>query len=115
MLPCWYLFQVLANCTLTSKRTSSDDDGSSFAEHRKVKLGTFQKWLMDNNCEYKTLTWLDSDTSWENGYKVAEKLKCKVCKKYKERIICKKNFSGKWIEGADSVRMTNLVDHAKSD
>ena len=69
---------------------------------------------MDYDREYKTLAWLDSDTSWENGEKVVEKLKCKVCK-YKERIVCKKNFSGKWIEGAESVRTTNVVDHAKSD
>ena len=41
-----------------------------------------------------------------------EKLKCKVCAKYKDRIISRKNFSGKWIDGADSVRTTNLIDHA---
>lgn len=46
---------------------------------------------------------------------MVEKLKCKVCTKYKERIISKRNFSDKWIEGADSVRTTNLVDHAKSE
>ena len=46
---------------------------------------------------------------------MVEKLKCKVCAKYKERIISRKNFSGKWIDGADSVRTTNLIDHAKSD
>ena len=78
---CWYVFQVLDNCTSMSKRTcttSSDGDSSSSTKRRKVKFGTFRKWLMDYDREYKTLAWLDSDTSWENGEKVVEKLKCKV-------------------------------------
>ena len=45
---------------------------------------------------------------------MVEKLKCKVCTKYKERIIGRRNFSNKWIKGSDSIRTTNLVDHAKS-
>ena len=80
-----------------------------------MKASTYQKWVRDYDHEYKTVSWLDSVTSWHNGEKVVEKLKCKVCTKYKERIISKRNFSDKWIEGADSVRTTNLVDHAKSE
>jgi len=102
-----------------SKRScsSSDADGDpdSSAKRRKVKVSTFQKWVRDYDRLYKTATWLDSESSWQSGEKVVEKLKCKVCAKYKERIISRKNFSGKWIDGADSVRTTNVIDHAKSD
>ena len=38
-----------------------------------------------------------------------------MCTKYRERILGWKNFSDKWISGADSVRTTNVLDHAKSD
>ena len=38
--------------------------------------------------------------------------RCKVCK---ERISCRKNFSSKWIIGADSVRVSNVRDHAQND
>ena len=95
--------------------TSSDGDGSSSTKRRKVKLSTFRKWLTDYDRDYRTLTWLDSDTFWENGEKFVDKLKCKVCRKYQERIISKRNFSRNWIEGANSVRTTNVVDHAKSE
>ena len=44
------------------------------------------------------------------------KLKCKICSKYREKLIGRKNFNDKWIsEGADSIRTTNFRDHAKSD
>ena len=87
----------------------------SASKRRKVKASTYQKWVRDYDCKYKTLSWHDSETSWHNREKVVEKLKCKVCTKYKERIISRRNFSNKWIEGVDSVRTTNLIDHAKSE
>ena len=102
-----------------SKRSCSssngDQDSSSSTKRHKVKVTTFQKWVRDYDRVYNTAMWLDSEASWHNGEKVVEKLKCKVCTKYRERIIGRKNFSMKWIEGADSVRTTNVIDHAKTD
>ena len=48
---------------------------------------------------------------WE---KVVEKLKCKVCAQFAERIRGRRNFSEKWIVGADSVCTSNLRDHARN-
>ena len=31
------------------------------------------------------------------------------------RILCKKNFSDRWISGADSVHTSNTRDHASSE
>ena len=62
------------------------------------------------------MTWLDCETTIDGGAKVVTKLKCRVCTKYKERIVGRKNFNDKWItSGADSVRTSNVVDHGKSD
>jgi len=46
---------------------------------------------------------------------VVTRLKCKVCTKHKARISGRKHFSNKWIEGAESVRTSNIRDHANAD
>ena len=96
----------------TSAGASSSEPG---AKRRKVKHDTYQKWLKQYDSECQTVTWLDCETSIEGGVKLVTKLKCRVCTKYRDRIVGWKNFSDKWISGADSVRTTNVVDHAKSD
>ena len=42
-------------------------------------------------------------------------MKCKVCSEFEHNIKGRKNFSDKWIVGADSVRISNVRDHAKND
>ena len=65
--------------------------------------------------EYQTLTWLDCDMRVEAGVKVVTKLKCQVCTKFGERILGRRNFSDKCIQGTDSVQTTSIFDHAKSN
>ena len=43
------------------------------------------------------------------------KLKCRIFDKFKERIIIRRNFSQKLIDGADSLQTTNIRDHVKSE
>lgn len=85
------------------------------AKRRKVKHETYQKWVRQYDRDCQTVTWLDCETGIKGGVKVVTKLKCRVCTKYRDRILGRKNFSDKWISGADSVRTTNVLDHAKSD
>ena len=47
--------------------------------------------------------------------KTVEKLKCKVCIQFESKIDRRRNFSDKWIAGADSVRTSNIRDHSCSD
>ena len=98
---------------MAKKRSCSALDVESSSEYaskpQKVKANTYQKWVRDYDREYKTLSWLDSETSWNIGEKVVEKLKCKVCTKYKERIIGRRNLSNKWIEVAFILPSTNLL------
>ena len=61
------------------------------------------------------MSWLDCDAETAAEIKYVTKLKCRVCTRYKDRIIGLRNFSGKWIKGADSLRTTNIRDHAKSE
>ena len=67
------------------------------------------------DCECQTLTWLNCDTEMNGRKKEATKLRCSVCTKFKANIASKRNFSEKWLLGADSVRTSNIWDHAKAD
>ena len=42
-------------------------------------------------------------------------LNCTVRKKYKEWISVRRNYSERWISGADSLHTSNIRDHAHSD
>ena len=43
------------------------------------------------------------------------KLRCSTCTKLKMEIVSRRNFSERWIAGAESVRNSNTRDHAQSD
>ena len=60
---------------------------------------------------YQILTWLDYGMRVEVGVKVMTKFTCQVCTKFGVRIVGRRNFSDKWIQGAHSVQ----IDHEKSD
>ena len=47
--------------------------------------------------------------------KTVTKLKCKVCTKFKAQIYTRRNFSNGWIAGGESVRTSNIRDHARTD
>ena len=81
---------------------------------QRVDYATFQKWQRDLDREYQTLSWLDCSTEKERGKKVVDKLKCKACSEFVDRIRSRKNFSDKWVVGADSVRVSNVRDHAQN-
>ena len=40
------------------------------------------------------------------------KLKCKVCVKFQSKIVGHRNYSNKWIVGADSICISSIGDHA---
>ena len=47
---------------------------------------------------------------------MVRKFKCSVCSKFRSSIIHKRNFSDRWITGgADSIRTSNIRDHATSE
>ena len=75
---------------------------------------TFHKWQEDFDKDLKTVTWLECESELESG-KVVKKLKCSVCTKFQAKILSRRNFSDRWIVGADSVRTSNIRDHAHSD
>ena len=94
---------------------SCNTSGTSQEKKRKVAYTTFEKWRRDFDCEFETVSWLECESAVEGGTKVVRKLKCSVCNKFRLRIIHKRNFSDRWITGADSIRTSNIRDHATSE
>ena len=76
---------------------------------------TYKKWLTELDRSHQTISWLDCDTRLIEGKRVVTKLKCRICAKHKARISGRKHFSPKWIEGAESIRTSNIRDHANAD
>ena len=96
-------------------QSTSSNTSATEAKKRKVAFTTYQKWKADLDGECQTHTWLDCDTEMNRRKKEVTKLRCAVCTKFKTSIASRRNFSEKWLLGADSVRTSNIRDHAKAD
>ena len=92
-------------------RDSSLEERSS-SNRREVTFYTYKKWMTELDRSFHSLSWLDCDTRLIEGKKVVIKLKYKVCTKHKLRINGRKHFR---IEGTDSIRTSNIRDHANAD
>ncbi len=84
-------------------------------KRRKVNFATFTKWKTDNDKTWQMISWLDCVAVVEGHNKMVSTLTCSVCTKYAEKIKGRRNFNEKWITGAESIRISNVIDHAKSD
>uniref|UniRef100_A0A1X7U4R3 DUF4371 domain-containing protein n=1 Tax=Amphimedon queenslandica TaxID=400682 RepID=A0A1X7U4R3_AMPQE len=96
----------------TSYSTSNEDLSGS--KIRMVLFTTYHKWKTELDRDYKNVTLLECETLIVSGKKVGDKLLCVICKQFKSSISCTRNFSYKWIAGADSIRTSNIKDHAQS-
>ena len=104
----------LAGLASAMKRASSSASEQT-PKKRKVAVATYRKWREDFDKELKTVSWLDCDSEIESGKTLVKRLKCSVCTRFRSRIMHRRNFSDRWIVGADSVRTSNIRDHAHSE
>ena len=89
--------------------------GEPSTKKRCVTYSTFLKWQTELDKDCQTGSWLDCEVNNEGGKRVVAKLRCKVCLKFKAKITGRRNYSDKWVIGADSVRSSNIKDHARTD
>ena len=82
---------------------------------RRVTYNTFTKWKRDLDKDCQTVTWLDCEMITVNGKKTVTKLKCKLCIRCVVKLRGCKYFSSKWINSAQSIRTSNVRDHAHSE
>ena len=80
----------------------------SETKSRSVTYLTFQKWRCNYDWEYSTVSWLDCEKKTEHGKVIVTCLKCVVCTKHKESIKNRRNFNSKWIDGAATMKTSNI-------
>ena len=91
---------------------TSSDTSAPDPKKRKVAHPTYQKWKTELDHDCQTVAWLDCDTELSG---IVSKFRCTVCTKFKANIESRRNFSEKWLLGVESVRTSNIRDHAKAD
>ena len=108
---------IVSDSSATKKRPLNHSDSLTTTEAKKLNVSflTYTKWRSELDKECQTLSWLDCNLIGKGGKRTVDKLKCKVYLKYNSRIQSMRNYSDKWIVGADSVRTSNVRDHARSD
>lgn len=97
------------------KRFSDSPSSSSVkkAKGRQFLKSGFEKWQRDNEKEHKTLTWLRYNMDSDRAHVAS--LFCCVCRKYEKNISSLKNFSSAWVLGSTNLRLSNMLDHARSE
>ena len=109
-------FAMSSNATTyTGSSSASASDCAPEPKRRRVSHATYLTWKRDLDRECSTMSWLECETQVSARKKVVIKLLCNVCKRFKERIQHRRNFSESWIFGADSVRTSNIRDHSRAD
>ena len=90
------------------KRRVSQTALAPEAKKRKRMYATFSKWKVDMDKECRTVTWLNCDTEVQASKRFVTKLRCSICTKLKMKLKGQRNFSERWITGAESVHNTNI-------
>ena len=100
---------------MASKRSIGSSANSSSSQpkqqKRQVSAATFQKWQSQQEKEHKTLSWLRCDKQQKH----VETLWCETCRRFEDKIRGTKNFSAAWIAGSTNQKLSNVLDHARSE
>ena len=62
-----------------------------------------------------SVAWLDWDNEAYGRKKIVIKVRCSVCSKFRKGICLRRNFSERWLSGAELIHTSNIRDHAKAD
>ena len=89
-----------------------EDGASSLKQRRTISYSTFRKWQTELDKDCQTVTWLECDKT-ATGTVTA--LKCGICIRFQSAIERRRNYSDRWVIGAESLRTSNIRDHAKTD
>jgi len=93
--------------------SSSGCSGSTASKKRGVSVATVEKWIQDYDRDLNTVTWLQYDEGIDRFH--ASKLRCRVCKRFADKISSSRDFNLAFIEGSANLRTSSFRDHAGSD
>jgi len=98
------------HCMIWWKRSISPTS-STAAKKQKISYSTFQQCKRNFYWDHRILSWIEYEIQVEEDFCVVPLLKCSICKKFRSRIISRRNFNGWWIHGAESICTSNIRDH----
>ena len=101
---------VTVDNTETLMKTDSAKTSS-----RKLTCATVEKWKGEDLADFQAELWLTYDSEKTGKGNYCSALKCKVCTQFEPMIKNRPKFSRAFINGSTSFRLTNVIDHAKSD
>ena len=103
-----------AALAFSSSSSSGDGDSSSASsKKRQFTKAMFEKWQREYQREHQTLSWLRCILCRDKLH--VKILYCEVCRKYEARLCSLRNFSNLWIKGSANLKLSNVLDHARSD
>ncbi len=79
---------------------------------RSVQKSIVEKWIAESDKTLNTTVWLTYDMD-RTRHVVA--LKCSVCKRFKDRLVGRRNYSAAYIDGSTNLRASSFKEHAASD
>ena len=88
---------IVSTSSTTRKRPRSCSDSVTTTEPKKRSVSHSIRHMsngrseLDKDCQ--TLSWLDCNLIGKEGKRTVNRLKCKVCLKYKSRIESMRNYS----------------------
>ena len=78
---------------------------------RKINRRTVEKWITENDKTLDTTLWLKFEVASGDREHVS-KLKCSVCKQFKDRLISMCNYNPAFVEGTANTRTSAFKEHA---
>ena len=106
----WFWCVLLSPCRIEKAQHSTSGCHPKQAK-RQVSISTFNKWQLRHEKEHKTLSWLRCDKRQNH----VETLWCETCRRFKDKIRGAKNFSTAWIAGFTNQKLSNVLDHGRSE
>ena len=97
----------------SSSSSGNGDLSSASSKRRQFTKATFEKWQREHQREHQTLSWLRCLLCRDKLH--VEILYCEVYRKYEARLCSLRNFSNSWIKGPANLKLSNMLDHARSD
>ena len=82
---------------------------------RRVTCSTVEKWKKNDLAIFEADAWLVYEVDHSEKGKFCSSLKCTVCIEFEQAIRQRRNFSRSWVDGSANFKLSNVIDHAKSD
>ena len=91
--------------------SGANDKCTQGNKKRKINRRTVEKWITENDKTLDTTLWLKFEVASGDREHVS-KLKCSVCKQFKDRLISMRNYNPAFVEGTANTRTSAFKEHA---